>query len=139
MNPNQPADPDAPIDVITGNLLRVGVLLSGLVLLIGGAVFLSRHATETVAEQTPDLKHFEPELEKRPAKYRRPADVFAAAGRGEARPLIQIGVMLLIATPLLRVVFTAGAFAWRRDWVYVLIPLVVLAVLVVGIWTGQVE
>ena len=132
-------DHDLPIDVFTGNLLRLGVLLSAAVLLVGGAVFLWRHATETVEEQTPNLYHFEPELDKRPVKYRRPADVVRAVGRGEGRPLIQVGVMLLIATPLLRVLFTAAAFAWRRDWPYVLIPLVVLAVLAVGIYTGQVE
>lgn len=130
-------DPDAAIDAVTGNLLRAGVLLAALMLAVGGAVFLCRHGAEKVEEQKPNPYQFEKKLEQRPAKYRRPAAVFEAVERGEARPVIQVGVMLLILTPVLRVLFTAAAFAWRRDWVYVVIPVVVLAVLLVGILTGQ--
>src|SRR5262249_39048942 len=132
MSPPEPHDDDAPIDAAIGNLLRTGVLLSACVLLVGGALYLYRHATEPTPR-----KHFsKAEVEE---KYSRPAAIFRAVDRGEARPLIQVGLMLLIATPFVRVAFTAGAFAWRRDWVYVVIPLVVLTVLVVGIWTGQTE
>ena len=120
---------DSVIDTITGNLLRAGVLLSALVLLAGGALYLSRHGTE----EPPSREKFQ----KMDDRYSRPRPIFEAARRGEARPWIQIGLMLLIATPLLRVAFTGLAFAWQRDWVYVVIPAIVLAVLIVGIWTGQ--
>jgi uncharacterized membrane protein len=74
-----------------------------------------------------------------PNKYSRPVDIFRAALHGEGRPIIQIGVMLLLATPLLRVLVTAAAFAMRRDFVYVVLPLLVLVVLIIGIWTGQAQ
>lgn len=124
-------DHDVLIDTITGNLLRAGVLLSALVLLVGGGVYLWRHGTQP----PPDRHRFHPMAES----YSRPADIFRAAAHGEGRSVIQIGVMLLIATPLLRVLFTAVAFAFRRDFMYVLIPLLVLGVLIFGIWTGQTE
>jgi uncharacterized membrane protein len=130
---NTPPDPDALIDRITGHLLRAGVVVSALVLLAGGAAYLSRHGSETLADQKPDLTRFEP----LPARYSRPADILDAVRRGEARPLIQIGVILLFLTPLLRVLFTVVAFAWRREPVYVILPLIVLGVLAVGFWAGQ--
>jgi uncharacterized membrane protein len=47
-----------------------------------------------------------------------------------SRGLIQLGLLLLIATPVARVAFSVLAFAEQRDWLYVSITLVVLAVLV---------
>jgi uncharacterized membrane protein len=131
MSLHHPPSDDTPVDLVTGNLLRLGVLLSAAVLLVGGVVYLERHGWEKM----PSREKFLPMAER----YSRPAAILEAAEEGEAKPLIQVGLMLLIATPLLRVAFTAVAFAWRRDWVYVLIPLIVLAVLLAGIWTGQTE
>lgn len=99
---------DARLGAVTGNLLRAGVVASALVLCCGGAVFLARHGSEAVADQRPNPYAFEPDPERRPAKYRRPAEVFAAAGRGEGRAMVMVGVMALILTPVLRVAFTAG-------------------------------
>jgi uncharacterized membrane protein len=50
---------------------------------------------------------------------------------------MQLGLVVLIATPLLRVACTVVAFAWRREPLYVLIPLIVLVVLIAGLLTGQ--
>ena len=130
---------DPSIASAIGQLLRLGVLLSASALMGGGIVYLWRHGAERVDEQTPNVYRFEEQLDRRPAEYRRPADVARAAWQGRARALIQVGVMLLIATPLLRVLYTALAFARRRDWVYVVLPLVVFAVLILGLITGQVE
>lgn len=132
---NAPPD-DTRIDAVTGGLLRAGVLLSALVLVTGGAVYLARHGAEPLGDQEPDLRA---KFQKLDDKYSRPAATARAVARGEARPLIQVGVLLLIATPVLRVLFTAVAFAWRREAAYVAIPLVVLAVLLFGLLTGQVE
>ena len=60
-------------------------------------------------------------------------DIARGALSGHGRAIVQLGLLLLIATPVARVVFCAVAFARRRDWVYVLIPLVVLGVLVLGV------
>jgi uncharacterized membrane protein len=46
------------------------------------------------------------------------------------RGLIQFGLLLLIATPIARVAFSAVAFVYQRDWTYVLVTLVVLGLLV---------
>jgi uncharacterized membrane protein len=106
-------------------LLRVGVIAAAVVLLIGGGVYLVRHAYEEV----PNRQRFTPE----PPEFSRPADIAAAALNGRGRAIVQLGLLLLIATPVLRVAYSAWAFARRRDWVYVLIPSFVLLVLLVGL------
>ena len=51
--------------------------------------------------------------------------VFAFHGRG----IIQLGLLMLIATPILRVAFATYAFSRMRDWRYVVVSLIVLALL----------
>jgi uncharacterized membrane protein len=55
--------------------------------------------------------------------------IVAAAFHGDARGIIQLGLLILISTPIARVVFSAVGFAWERDYRYVVITLIVLAVL----------
>ena len=53
-----------------------------------------------------------------------------------ARAIIQLGLLLLIATPVARVVFSVYAFARQRDWVYVVVTLIVLGVLLYSLLSG---
>ena len=43
--------------------------------------------------------------------------------------MIQFGLLLSIATPVARVAFSVVAFALQRDWLYIVVTLIVLAVL----------
>ena len=49
------------------------------------------------------------------------------AAHGSGLSTIQLGLLLLIATPVARVIFAAVGFAIERDYLYVGITLVVLA------------
>jgi uncharacterized membrane protein len=60
--------------------------------------------------------------------------IVGAAWTGRARGIIQLGLLLLIATPVTRVVLSVGMFALQRDRRYVVITLVVLAVLLYSIF-----
>jgi uncharacterized membrane protein len=60
-------------------------------------------------------------------------DALAFRGRG----LIQLGLLLLIATPVARVAFSAVAFAIQRDRLYVAVTLIVLAVLIYSLTGGH--
>jgi uncharacterized membrane protein len=51
--------------------------------------------------------------------------------------LIQLGLLLLIATPVARVAFSAAAFAMQRDRLYVVVALIVLAVLMYSLMGGR--
>ena len=50
---------------------------------------------------------------------------------------IATGLLVLMATPVARVCFSVAAFAIQRDWVYVAITLLVLAILLYSlVWGG---
>src|SRR5580700_5717072 len=111
---------DQEIEVVIGNLLRVGVVLSALVVLLGGIPFLINHGAAK-----PQYRIFVGE----PEDLRGVGSVVRFARAEHSRGIIQFGLLLLIATPIARVVFSVYAFARERDWLYVGITLVVLAVL----------
>jgi uncharacterized membrane protein len=120
-----------PLEEQLGWLLLAGVVTSAAVLLVGGAVFLARHGAEPV----PDRRAFVPQ----PAEFSRPLDIARAALQGSGRAIIQLGLLLLIATPVARVAYSAAAFARRRDRAYTVIALIVLAVLLYGLLSGHVH
>ncbi len=111
---------DRRIDVILGNLLRTGVMLAAGVVALGGGIYLARHGAEQ-----PDYHVFRGE----PADLRSIAGIAHDAIEPSGRGLIQLGLLLLIATPVARVVFSVVAFALEGDRTYVLVTLVVLGVL----------
>ena len=113
---------DRRIEVILGNLLRTGVLVSAAVVLLGASIYLSRHAHEPA-----DYRVFRGE----PSEYRTIRGVIQSVivGRGRGQGLIQLGLLLLIATPIARVAFSVVGFAIERDRLYVIFTLIVLAVL----------
>ena len=117
---NQKAWSDQRIEMIIGTLLRAGVLLSASVVLFGGVLYLARHGHETVHYTT---FRGEPEaLKSIPA-------VIQGVVSNRAHAIIQLGLLLLIATPIARVLFAAFGFAMEKDYLYVALTLIVLAVL----------
>lgn len=119
---------DHRIELIISKLLLVGVSTAAIVVLAGGILFLVRHGHET--------PHFG-EFHGEPAELRTLGGVLAAVRTLEARAVIQLGLGLLIATPVARVVFSLFAFARQRDGMYVVITSIVLAVLLLGLISAQ--
>ena len=52
----------------------------------------------------------------------------------EPKALMQLGLMILVATPLARVAFSVVGFALERDRLYVALTLAVLALLLLGLF-----
>lgn len=111
---------DRRIEVILGNLLRAGVLLSAAVVLCGACIYLFHHAHEPA-----DYRVFRGE----PSEFRTIPGVIQSVINGRGRGLIQLGLLLLIATPIARVAFSVAGFAIERDRLYVVFTLIVLAIL----------
>jgi uncharacterized membrane protein len=112
------------IDNFVGNLLRAGVAVSGAVVFAGGLVYLVRHGSEMPAYhvfrgEPADLRTLRGIIE----------DAFSLRGRG----IIQLGLLLLIATPIARVAYLVYAFARQGDRLYSLIALIVLLLLFAGL------
>ena len=126
---------DEQLEKVLGNLLRAGVLLAAAVVLAGGILYLIHYGTKnprtsrvfqgnaSTPEEVPDLDSF--------------AGILYWSLQGHSRGIIQLGLLLLVATPVARVVFSAVAFALERDRTYVLLTLIVLAVLTYSLMWGQ--
>ena len=119
---------DQRLDVVVGNLLRTGVLTAAAVVLVGGIIFLLRHGLAA-----PDVKAFHGE----PSELRSVGGIIAGVLAGHGRGLIQLGLLLLIATPVARVVLLAFGFALQRDRLYAIVSVVVLTVLLYGLFGGR--
>jgi len=116
---------DQRLDQALGHLLRGGVVLAGMVVLLGGVAYLLKHW-----DAPTDNHVFREESEQ----LRHPAGILRTALALDPSGIIQLGVLLLIATPVARVIFTVFAFGRQRDWAYVVITLIVLSLLLFGLF-----
>ncbi|HUI79679.1 MAG TPA: DUF1634 domain-containing protein [Bryobacteraceae bacterium] len=111
---------DVRIEKAIGTLLQIGVLTAAVVVLAGG-VWLLAGSGRSVPRYNP--------FRGEPDQLRSAHRVVGSLAHPSPAIVIQFGLILLIATPVARVVFSLAAFAWERDWTYVVITLIVLAVL----------
>ena len=105
---------------LIGLLLRAGVLLAATVVLAGGLIYLTRYGA-----LKPQYEVYRGE----PLALRQASTILGNALSGGAHELIQLGLLILIATPIARVAFSVVAFGFERDWLYVAATGIVLAVL----------
>jgi uncharacterized membrane protein len=112
------------LEIRLGNLLRTGVVVAASVVLAGGIIYLSRHWHEAPAYHT---------FRGEPVDLRTMNGVLVDSMRLHGRGIIQLGLLLLIATPIARVAFAAYGFARQRDWMYVGISAFVLSLLLYGL------
>lgn len=108
------------MEVILGNLLRAGVLFSAAVVLCGAGIYLARHSHEPA-----NFRVFRGE----PSDFRTIPGVVRSVMDGRGRGFIQLGLLLLIATPIARVAFSIAGFAIERDHLYVTFTVIVLIIL----------
>jgi uncharacterized membrane protein len=108
------------LQIVIGVLLRVGVTLAAAVVLLGGAIYLWRHAWEPIKYHS---------FLAAPAALGTIEGIIGEASAGSGRGIIRLGILLLVATPIARVLFSVVAFVAEEDWLYVAITLLVLAVL----------
>jgi uncharacterized membrane protein len=125
-SPKQPWT-DQRVEEIVGNLLRGGVIVAAIVVLAGGFVYLVRYGGTT-----PDYRVFHGE----PADLRSVSGIVTDALELRSRGIIQLGLLLLVATPVARVVFSIFAFAHQHDLTYVIITSIVLAILLYSLASG---
>jgi uncharacterized membrane protein len=115
------------MDWIIGAVLRAGVTLAALTVLAGGALYLVKYGG-----QIADYRAFHGE----PTRLRTVSGIVTSALSLSGRGIIELGLLLLILTPVARVAFSVAAFAWQRDRTYVVVTLIVLAVLLCNLVGG---
>src|SRR5690349_16960106 len=117
---DRPKWDDDAIERLLARLLQVGVVLSTLLVLAGGIVFLLHSGVAP-----PGYSHFAGE----PAELSSVAGIIRMALRGDGRGLIQLGLLALVATPVLRVAGSLVAFVVLKDRTYVVLTSIVLVLL----------
>ena len=111
---------DQEFDTIIARILRGGVTLSAAIVLAGGVWYLAGSGSEA-----PPYAH-----------YTGTSGIRALMNLPAPQVVILAGLLLLIATPVVRVAFTLVAFAITKDRAYMVITAIVLAVLGYSILAG---
>jgi len=127
MNTNNPDFSDQKAEMTIANILRLGVAAAAVIVLFGGILYLSFYGNFT-----PDYSTFKGQ----PLQLRQPHTIVRDALHFRRRATIELGLLLLIITPVSRVVFAAFSFWRQRDYTYVCICLIVLAILTYSLTSG---
>ena len=116
---------DSIIDLRISVLLRSGMAISAFVILIGGILFLIHQGGAI-----PDYKTFH----GLPSSLTTLSGIFHGAFHLHAVGIVQLGLLLLIATPVSRVLFSVIAFWMERDYLYVTISGIVFVILLYSLF-----
>lgn len=131
-SPDDEGHPTAhPMAQIISILLVSGVTVSAAVLLAGLALLVVTGRTGYHESISPAL------ILSPPVAGAYPRTISAAVqGATELRPfaVIELGALLLIATPVFRVAASIVLFSFERDYLYTIITLVILGFLVISIF-----
>ena len=112
---------------LLGTLLRIGVLTSASVVILGAMLFFIQHPGETI-----DFTVFKSE----PVRLRHVHTIVLEAIQFKSRSVIQFGLLLLIATPVVRVLFSLIGFVIEKDKIYILITSIVLGILCCSLFSS---
>ena len=116
---------DLDLNRSVGNLLRLGVLLSVVTSLFGfvklffeGFKMPKDYASLGVPEGT---------IWK---------SLYISLGKFEGMAIIQLGILILILTPLVRIIFALVGYIKEKDYTYVVVSMIVLAIMLVRFLMG---
>ena len=117
---------DRDVEQLVGRLLQAGVVLASIVVGLGGTLLLARHGAEATAFSV---------FRGGSSHLRSVSAAIVGAAHGDPSAIVQLGLVLLIATPVARVALTLAAFAAQRDRLYVAMTALVLALLLLGLFS----
>ena len=114
---------DRRLEIAMGRMLQVGVTIAAFVVLVGGVLYLKQFTGPM-----PDYQRFR----GAPAAYESIRGILRDIGSLRSQSLIAFGILLLIATPILRVIFGVVGFSFLRDRFYAAVSVVVLIILILS-------
>lgn len=136
--PAREMEPLTRMELVISYGLRVGVLLSAAIILIGILLFALRQDTgyaKVLPHHLADILTFH--QGSGPGYFPTSlGEVLSGTAAGKPYAIIALGMLLLIATPIVRVALSVFFFLAQADWLYVGITLFVLAVLLFGLFSG---
>jgi uncharacterized membrane protein len=124
----------ARVEILISNLLRIGVISSLLIIILGTTVTFIRHP-EYLRDAT-ELQRLTSSGAAFPHTMR---NVFRGLLAFQGQSIVMLGLVVLIATPVVRVGVSIAAFLYQRDRVFVVITTVVFLLLITSFFLGKVE
>ena len=119
---------DKNMQVVIGWVLRAGVFISMTIVFLGGILYIYRHghsvANYSEFKGVPDFVHSA-------------SGIINGILTLRGRAIIQAGIILLIATPIIRVLFSAVGFIREKDYLYTAISLFVLFIIIISALSGH--
>lgn len=122
------------MELFIGKLLRYGVMLACGITLFGGVIYLFQNHGGS-------MEHYKPIPDGQPfpgVEYylRELSTIIPRILDFDGAAIIQLGVCVLIATPVFRVAFSVIGFLIEKDYMYVVITLIVLAIILANMLLG---
>ncbi|WP_292011113.1 DUF1634 domain-containing protein [Chryseobacterium sp.] len=117
---------DLDLNRSVGNLLRLGVILSVITSLIGFIKLFLEGFTMPKDYSFPPLN----------SSQKVWANFWDSLCLGKGEAIIQLGILMLIFTPLMRIIFALIGYLKEKDYVYVVISAIVLAIMTISFLTG---
>lgn len=114
------AERDFQLEQALGRLLRAGVMISAALVALGAVIYLSREGNQLSQFST---------FTGQPPRLRTPSVVIRESLQGRGRSLMMFGILILLATPVVRVGLSVIGFFREKDWLYVGMTLFVFAIL----------
>ncbi len=122
------AGQDKDMEQIMGNLLRIGVILAAVVASAGGIMYLVLHGSE-VQPSYAIFKGVSDRYTSLPAVLRGVKEL-------NSYSIMQLGILILIATPIMRILFSIFSFFREKDYLYVVISAIVLLIIAFSLFNG---
>lgn len=119
---------DQAVNVLVSIILRIGLLSACALMILGATIHLFQHP-----EHDLQLAQFHSE----PEALRSIGGTVKLALSGNGLGVMQLAVLVLLATPFLRIIFAGIAFARQLDWKFVVISCIVLGTLLYGLFAGH--
>ncbi|MGO9339301.1 MAG: DUF1634 domain-containing protein [Terracidiphilus sp.] len=111
---------DHGLEMAMGRMLQIGVTVAALVVLLGGILYLKQFGGVQ-----PDYQHFH----GAPAGLKSVHGILGGLKAFDTQSVIAFGILLLIATPICRVILGVVGFALLKDRFYAGVSAVVLGIL----------
>jgi uncharacterized membrane protein len=115
---------DARLEKMVAAVLRTGVLLAAMVVAGGGLCYVVEHGSDPAGYHA---------FHGVADQYRTLGAILKAVAQGDCRGVIQLGLLVLIATPVVRVGLALAGFALERDRTYIIVTAMVLAILLLSL------
>ena len=119
---------DQRLETAMGRMLQIGVTVAAIVVLDGGVLYLKQFTGPM-----PDYQRFH----GAPTAYESVHGILDGLGSLDSQSLIAFGILLLIATPICRVIFGVVGFSLLRDRFYAAVSVTVLIILMLSLFSRR--